>query len=77
MNKNTTVNLRYGLLQGMYWMAQCTILQFSVMLCNSRGYDNYSIGVATMLVALSNVLAQPLWGLLCDRRPKIKKIFLL
>lgn len=77
MNKNTTVNLRYGLLQGMYWMAQCTILQFSVMLYNSRGYDNYSIGVATMLVALSNVLAQPLWGLLCDRRPKIKKIFLL
>ena len=64
------------MLQGMYWMAQCTILQFAVMLYNSRGYDKFSIGIATMLVALTNVLAQPLWGIMCDRKPKIKKLFL-
>lgn len=60
----------------MYWMSQCTMLQFAVMLYNSRGYDNFSIGVATMLVATMNVLAQPLWGMLCDRKPKIKKVFM-
>lgn len=76
MKEQSKTNLKYGMLQGMYWMTQCTMLQFAVMLYNSRGYDKFTIGIATMLVALTNVLAQPLWGLMCDRKPKIKKVFL-
>ena len=76
MKESSKTTVKYGMLQGMYWMAQCTILQFAVMLYNSRGYDKFSIGIATMLVALTNVLAQPLWGIMCDRNPKIKKLFL-
>ena len=76
MKESSKTNVKYGMLQGMYWMAQCTMLQFAVMLYNSRGYDKFSIGIASMLLALPNVLAQPLWGVLCDRRPKIKKLFM-
>lgn len=76
MKESSKTTVKYGMLQGMYWMAQCTVLQFAVMLYNSRGYDKFSIGIATMLVALTNVLAQPVWGILCDRKPKIKRLFL-
>ncbi len=76
MKESSKTTVKYGMLQGMYWMAQCTILQFAVMLYNSRGYDKFTIGIATMLVALTNVLAQPLWGVFCDRKPKIKKFFM-
>ena len=80
MDNNRTpfkTNAKYGMLQGIYWATQCTILQFAVMLYTDRGYDNYTIGIASMLVALTNVIAQPLWGMICDRRPRIKKIFML
>ena len=69
--------IQYGMMQGMYWMAQVAILQFAVMLYTDRGYDNMTIGIATMLVWLTNVVAQPLWGVLCDRRPRVKKVFML
>ena len=57
MKESSKTNVKYGMLQGMYWMAQCTMLQFAVMLYNSRGYDKFSIGIASMLLALTNVLA--------------------
>ena len=66
---------RYGILIGIYWLTYNTMLLFANMLYKSNGLGNYEIGIASTCTALSNVLAQPIWGLICDRMPKIKKVF--
>lgn len=78
MNLNTPPKnpiVRYGILLGLYWMTFNTMLTFANMLYKHHGLTNYEIGIAGTCVALSNVIAQPIWGLICDRMPRIKKVF--
>ena len=70
-------NLKYGLLQGMFWMMNCVMFPFIVQIYRDYGYDEMLIGVIAMCASGVNVLSQPIWGKICDRSPKIKKIFVL
>lgn len=70
-------NLKYGLLQGMFWTMNCVMFPFIVQIYRSYGYDEMLIGVIAMCASGINVLSQPVWGKICDRSPKIKKIFVI
>ena len=70
-------NLKYGLLQGMFWMMNCVMFPFIVQIYRDYGYDEMLIGVIAMCASGVNVLSQPIWGKICDRSPKIKKIFII
>lgn len=71
--KNKT--LSYGLVIGIYWFTYNTMLSFSTMLYTARGFTNYELGVATTCTSLCTVAAQPIWGMICDHMPKIRKVF--
>lgn len=68
------MNFRYGLLQGFYWAAFCVVFSFYIPLFESFGYDTFTCGVIAMCSTAALALAQPLWGVLCDRSKKIKPI---
>lgn len=70
----TAMNFRYGLLQGFYWAAFCTVFSFYIPLFESFGYDTFTCGIIAMCSTAALALAQPLWGVLCDRSKKIKPI---
>lgn len=69
--------IRYGSLIGLYWFTYNTMLIFANMLYQSEGFSNYELGIASTCTALSNVVAQPLWGTVCDRMPRIRKVIAL
>jgi len=69
--------MRYGFLIGLYWFTFNTMLVFANMLYQSQGFSNYELGIASTCTALSNVVAQPLWGTVCDRMPRIRKVIVL
>ena len=66
---------RYGILIGWYWLTFNTLLNFSTMLYTSYGMSSYEVGLASSLTSVANVVAQPIWGMICDHMPRIKKVF--
>lgn len=70
-------NLKYGLLQGMFWMMYCVMFPFLVQVYRSYGYNEMTIGMLASVASLLNVLTQPVWGRICDRAPKVKKILII
>jgi len=47
------LNIKYSLIQGLYWTIYCTILGYSTVYLLSHGLDNSTIGV---ILALANIL---------------------
>lgn len=70
------INLYLALIQGFYWAANCVLFAFLVPLFQVWGYNDFEIGVLTMLIALSSMVAQPLWGMYIDREGHLKAVFL-
>ncbi len=66
---------RYGILIGWYWLTFNTMLNFSTMLFNSYGMTSYEVGLASACTSVANVVAQPIWGLVCDRMPRIRRVY--
>ena len=58
-------------------MMNCVMFPFIVQIYRDYGYDEMLIGVIAMCASGVNVLSQPIWGKICDRSPKIKKIFII
>ena len=67
------MNFKYGLLQG-FIAAYCCIFSFYIPLSHSFGYNPLTIGVITMCGTVALTVAQPVWGLFCDRSKKIKPV---
>lgn len=71
------LNLKLSILQGTYWAAYCVLFSFMVPLLKQWNYSDFTIGIMTMLIALSSMVAQPLWGMYCDHRGNIKVFFII
>jgi PPP family 3-phenylpropionic acid transporter len=70
------MNTKLSLMQGLYWAANCIAFSFLVPLFRTWGYSDFEIGVLTMLMALSSTIAQPLWGMYCDKQGHLKAVFI-
>lgn len=70
------MNLRYGILQGAYWAAMCTVIAFFVQLFKGFGYDTMECCVISACGTAALIISQPLWGALCDRARRVKPVLL-
>ena len=71
------LTLRFSIMQSLYWSACCILGSFLTPYYQSLGYDALMIGVLSMIMSLASTVAQPLWGLYCDRTGRLKLAFLV
>ena len=64
-------------MQGLYWAAYTVLFGFFVPLLKDWGYSNFMIGITMTIVSLTRMIAQPLWGMYCDRKGRVREIFVI
>lgn len=72
-----SLNLRFSVLQGLVWPAFAVLFSFLVPQLRAWGYNNFWIGTITMMISLSSMVAQPLWGAWCDRHGHTRTLFVV
>ena len=60
-------NLKYIVLQGLYWMLYCVGSGFISFYLQGNGFNNSLIGIITAIFCLIAVILQPIAGNICDR----------
>jgi MFS transporter, PPP family, 3-phenylpropionic acid transporter len=75
--KDSRLAVQFSAVQSLYWCACCIITSFLTPYYQSLGYNTFMIGVLAMVMSLSSTIAQPVWGMYCDRTGKLKQAFLL
>ena len=60
-------NLKYIVLQGLYWMLYCVGAGFISFYLQGNGFNNSLIGIITAIFCLIAVILQPIAGNICDR----------
>ena len=71
------LSLPFSLLQAVYWAMSAVAVAFMVPMLRLKGFGESEIGVAMAITAVAAMIAQPLWGALCDRLNRMKPILLL
>jgi MFS transporter, PPP family, 3-phenylpropionic acid transporter len=71
--KKPNLTVQFSMAQSFYWWACCIISSFLIPYYQGLGYDAFMIGVLSMVMSLSCTVAQPLWGIYCDRSGRIKQ----
>ena len=61
------INLKYIVLQGLYWMLYCVGAGFISFYLQGNGFNNSLIGIITAIFCLIAVILQPIAGNICDR----------
>ena len=61
------INLKYIVLQGLYWMLYCVGAGFISFYLQGNGFNNSLIGIITAIFCLVAVILQPIAGNICDR----------
>lgn len=62
-----TINNRYKVMQGLFWMLFCVGSGFISLYLQGRGLGTVGIGTVTALFGILAALLQPMLGSLCDR----------
>ena len=62
-----TVNQKYIILQGLFWMLYCATTGFISLCLLSRGLNNKEIGIVTASFGIISAVLQPLLGRICDQ----------
>jgi PPP family 3-phenylpropionic acid transporter len=70
-SKDRTISLRFGTLQGLYWMIFSPVSSFASVYLLSKNFSNQNIGWVLALNGILAVLLQPSIGSLADRTPRI------
>ena len=61
------INIKYIVLQGLYWMLFCVSCGFVSFYLQGNGFSNSLIGMITAVFCLIAVILQPMAGNICDR----------
>ncbi len=64
-------------MQWFYWSSILCFSGFLVPFLSESGYTNVQIGIITSVISLMTIIAQPVWGYLCDRFETVKKILIV
>jgi MFS transporter, PPP family, 3-phenylpropionic acid transporter len=75
--QQSRLTLKFSVVQSLYWCACCVAVSYLTPYYQSLGYDVFMVGVLSMVMFLSTTIAQPLWGVYCDRSGKLKPAFLV
>lgn len=70
-SKDRTISIRFGALQGLYWMIFSPVSSFASVYLLSKNFSNQNIGWVLALNGILAVLLQPFIGSLADRTSKI------
>lgn len=73
----TASNVKFSIMQGLYWSAFCVMYTFLVPLYRAYGYSEVTIGALAMVASLATVIVQPLWGMACDRAGRLRGVIVL
>lgn len=68
---NMSINNRYKVLQGLFWMLYCVGSSFISLYLQGRGLGTAGIGTVTALFGILAALLQPMLGGLCDRSNRL------
>ena len=76
MLNSRTVNVRYALIQGLYWCINCVTLGYASFFLLQRGFSSSTIGIILALGNLASLLLQPAVAAAADRakRPCLMQI---
>lgn len=67
---------RFAILAFIFWVTFSAYYPFQVVYLYSKGFDNTAIGALISMNSLIVVVAQPTWGMICDKIGSIKKVFI-
>lgn len=62
-----SVNVKYMIVQGLYWMLFCVAMGFVSLYLLDQGCSNASIGATSAIFGLISAVLQPTLGKVCDR----------
>lgn len=71
LKHNKSLDIRYSMIHGLYWMTYCTMMGYASVFLLHKGFNNSLIGV---ILAVSNIIAtvaQPALATYVDRTNKI------
>lgn len=71
------INLTFACTQGFFWSANCMYFAFLVAYLGSIGFSYTLIGVVTTLMAIINVVVQPLGGYITDTFITPKRLMII
>lgn len=66
-----TVNIKYMIVQGLFWMLFCVAFGFISLYLLGEGVSNSAIGIVAAVAGLFSAFIQPMFGRICDRSQKI------
>lgn len=64
------INIRYGAMQGLYWMAFCTVYNYAAFYLLSKSFENKQIGLILAFANICAALLQPLLASFADKSEK-------
>lgn len=65
------LTIKYSILQGTYWMTQCSIGSFAAVYLKAKGFTNVKIGLVMALAAVLSIILQPMIASFADKSKKI------
>ena len=71
MTKNRLFNLEYCGMQGLFWMAFCTVVSYAALFLQRRGYSSSETGIIMALGLILSFLLQPTVASVADRSRRI------
>lgn len=74
MGKDKKINFKYSLLQASYWLLLQATFPFLIMIYQSYGFSNMTIGMIATGIAAGCAIGQPLYGIACDKFQSVRKV---
>ena len=65
------LNVKYSLVQGLYWMLYCILIGYASVFLLDKGYTNSQIGVILAIGFLGSIILQQFIAMLADKSTKI------
>jgi MFS transporter, PPP family, 3-phenylpropionic acid transporter len=75
--KDNRLTFKFSVVQSLYWTAFCVLASYLTPYYRSLGYDVFMVGVLTMVMSFASAIAQPAWGIFCDRSGKLKQTLII
>ncbi len=74
ISKGKSLNIKYGAMQGFYWMIYCAIPGFASVFLLDKQYDNTQIGYILAIGFIVSVFLQPIVADIADKSKKISLV---
>ena len=78
MEQSRSVNIKYSLLQGIYFVGFCTVIGYAAVYLGSIGMSSSLIGIVLAIANILTSIAQPVLGGFVDKsNVSMKKVLMI